>query len=843
MVRLDPSIDVHRAWTLLERTLPLDEVARRSFLDAEHVDDETRSFVVDLLDRCKGRGEVAAPAIEYRYRLLAPIGEGGLGEVFIARSTRPPKRIVALKLLRPGRSTPEVLRRFESEQQALARLEHRGIATIFEAGAADDGRPFFAMPLVRGEPITTHADRHRLGVRNRVALVRELADAVAHAHRRGVLHRDLKPANVLVEEREGGPQPVVIDFGIAKSLDEPLAEVSLVTEAGAVVGTPEYMSPEQADGLPESADVRSDVYALGVILHELLCGRVPIDRETLRRGGTRLVGATIRNTVLPPPSRVAAATTDSSAAPAFELRGCRSAAALAATLRGDLDAVCLKCLAPDQRDRYASADALVEDLDRHLAGEPVLARTATWGRSLRSMVRRHRTAVAVASSVILILAAGLIASGIFASRAARQSEETRLEADRAEALASFLGGIFSGLDPVQARGRDTALLEMLLDDAAAQLSSGTLARSVNVDPALLADLELVLGTAYSRLGLLDPAERHLVAAYEQLTSERVLATGRRSHEPVIELLKLRRDQMDHPACIALADELLQASGWSGDPDDPIDPEVLLALSSAGLSKPVYAQGHLKELEASKENPQLAAAWSELMVETATRQFGPNSLEAITATAQLGRLLDTCRQTERSRLVLEELLPRAVAALGPRHPITLSTAFNLLITLSQLDGTDPIEKEASELHWLAEFEAVYGRRHPVYANMLFNCSWTLALNGKLMEAIPMCREAFETYRDTRGAFHPLTTWFASDYLAMLREVKDAPTAEKLIQWRFEDAGSIDPADTGATEVESHLRQLWISFSQWTGHPPAVEGRWADRCRADPPAPLSMEGASP
>ena len=786
---------------------------RIAVLEAPTVDPATRSFVIEILDRTRSsdtaasHGSSPAPEIQARYRLLTRIGEGGFGEVFLGRSMRPPKRLAAVKVLRTGLDGPRILRRFESEQQALARLSHPSIAGIFESGTTDDGRPFFAMPYVRGDSIVRYADAQRLGVRERVELFRRVVDAVAHAHRRGVLHRDLKPANILVEEFDSGPQPIVIDFGIAKSLDEPLSDRTMATEAGSAIGTPEYMSPEQADGLPEAADVRSDLYALGVILYELLCGELPIDRETLRRGGTSRIGDTIRTTTVPPPSRRAELDRREAETSRSIRRREPSATALAAALRGNLDAVCLKCLAKDQRDRYAGADALLEDLDRHLAGEPVLARRHSWRDTLRSAVRRHRTAVAVVATAAFALAIGLAGTIAFAAQAVRESEAKRIEATRAKAFAAFLGGIFSGLDPEQAKGSDLTLLTLLLDDASEDLAKRESNPDLAIGDELAAELHLTLGIAYQRLQSPDPAEFHLERAVEGL--ERRQVPGRPASpelvEALAELTRLRMTQYRNEECVEMANRLLEALGWPDDPEVLADPTAIQMLASLGKINAGFDGDRLAIVDGSDAGFKLSRDLAAL----ARERFAEGDPDRIRVLQQHGRVLDNSGRKAEGIALLEEVLARSEAVHGRRHPATLQTVLYLTVAYT---SSDPRANALID-DWMPDFEATYRPGHPMIANLRLNYAAGLQKQNRHAEAREYLVDARQRFIEAFGEEHAMTIWVENTLLFTLEALKQSDEAQAILVDRMDRW-----ADRPLTDDERASLEWWPTwFEGWAGRP--------------------------
>lgn len=379
--------------------------------------------------------------LDGRYRLLGPIGEGGMGTVYRADQLQPVKRTVAVKLIKPGMDSKAVLARFEAERQALALMDHPHIAKVFDAGVAPDGRPFFVMELVEGVSLTEYCDARRMSVTDRLTLFGQVCGAVQHAHQKGVIHRDLKPSNVLVAERDNKPMPKVIDFGLAKAVGgTSLTEHALLTGYGTILGTPLYMAPEQATFQAADVDTRTDVYALGVILYELLTGTTPITRVTLRAAAMEEMLKLIREQDPPTPSsRLSTA----DGRPGVAANRQSEPAQLERLVRGELDWIVMKALAKDRERRYETAGGFATDVACFLNHEPVQAGPTTAAYRARKFVRRNRAAVTATGLIVLALVAGVVGTGWGMVRAAVQRDKAVEATERAERAT---GRTFQALD-------------------------------------------------------------------------------------------------------------------------------------------------------------------------------------------------------------------------------------------------------------------------------------------------------------------------------------------------------------------------------------------------------------
>ena len=373
----------------------------------------------------EGPGTIIGP-----YKLLEQIGEGGMGIVYMAEQSQPVRRKVALKIIKPGMDTRQVIARFEAERQALAMMDHPNIAKVLDAGATETGRPYFVMELVRGIPITDYCDQHRLPIHKRLDLFMQVCRAVQHAHQKGIIHRDIKPTNVLVTALDGVPMPRVIDFGIAKATGQSLTDKTLFTGFAQLIGTPLYMSPEQAELSAVDIDTRSDIYSLGVLLYELLTGTTPFDQGVFRTAALDEVRRIIREQEPPKPSTrlsaLGAASTTVSDNRQSDVR------MLSRSLRGELDWIVMKALEKDRRRRYDTASGLARDVERYLAGDAVEAGPPSGWYRLRKFVRRNRVVLTTTALVALALIAGTTVSvwQVIVARRARADAVTQRDRAR-----------------------------------------------------------------------------------------------------------------------------------------------------------------------------------------------------------------------------------------------------------------------------------------------------------------------------------------------------------------------------------------------------------------------------
>lgn len=657
------------------------------------------------------------------YRLSKMLGSGGMGEVWRAEQTEPIHRTVALKLIKAGMDTRAVVARFDSERQALALMEHPNIAKVFEAGATPEGRPYFVMEYVHGFPITDFCDRHRLTIKERLGLFMQVCEGVQHAHQKAIIHRDLKPSNVLVEEVGDKPVPKIIDFGLAKAMGQQLTEMTLFTEAGAMLGTPDYMSPEQADRNERNIDTRTDVYSLGVILYELLVGELPIGARELRAAG---IEAMLQKICEHEPVRPS--TKLKSLGPfAKDSAEKRKEApeSLERHLRGDLDWITIKALEKDRSRRYGSASDLAGDLQRYLHDQPVSAGPPSAGYRAHKFIRRHRFGVGVAAAAVVLLIG-------FATTMALQARRIAKERDRANRIADFMTQMFRVSDPSEALG-NTITARTILDTASNEIRAG-LAK----DPEVQSELMFTMARTYASLGLYPIAHNLSSAALEN--RRRLLGPADRKTLLSMTQLGWILDRQGHDAEAEklIRQTIADASRVLG-PDDPV---TLEAMDRLGVI--------LERLARFNEEEKLERQ----LVEISSRRFGAEDIHTLRAGVSLADALSFQSRYAEAEGLYRQALTIEERVLGPEHPQTIGTMHNLANRIQEQGRY--AEAEGLYRQTLAIEQHVLGSEHPDTADSMTALANTLYYEGNSAEAEKWYRAALEVEQHALGPDHPYTT---------------------------------------------------------------------------------------
>ena len=650
------------------------------------------------------------------FRIVKLLGEGGMGAVYLAEQSEPVRRQVAIKLVHASLRSPMAIARFTAERQAMARLSHQNVAQLYEAGTTEDGFPYFAMEYLPGESLIDYCDRHSLGLRERIAMFVRICQGVLHAHQKGLLHRDLKPGNLLISEAGGQAVPKVIDFGIAKALDDPLTEEPELTGVGGIIGTPSYMSPEALAANPD-LDIRTDVYSLGIVLYELLAGVGP------REIGGRALAMLIANGVRPELKRFSTRLTGVSAEKAREIAAQRGLAAgqLKERLRGDLDWIVMKAIAEERELRYDSVAELAADLDRYLKDEPIEARPPSFRYRAGKMIRRHRAAVAAAAIVLLALVLGIVGTSVGMLRAAREAEAARQ-------VSAFLTRIFEVSDPGEARGNSVTARE-LLDQGARRIRS-----ELKDQPLVQARLMRTMGGVYENLGLYkqaEPLERAALEVRRKTLGDDSPEVGR-SLDALGAVYNKQGHYREAEGLQRKAVAVLEKTVGPGSPD-LAEALMQLGLTCFLLDKRTEAETLYRRALAIRE-----------------AALGPNSPDVAANLAHLGYLLSNEQRYKEAEVYLARALKIRESTLGEDH-FLVAVSLDLLADAYSLEGRYA-EAEPLYLRSLKIKQKVLAPDHPNVAESYFALGRIYVAEDRNDKAEASLRSGIEIDEKTLGPNH-------------------------------------------------------------------------------------------
>ena len=724
-----------------------------------------------------------------RYHLLQKLGEGGMGEVWLAEQTEPVKRRVALKVIKQGMDTKQVVARFEAERQALAMMDHPSVAKVLDAGTTPEGRPYFVMEHVRGVPITAHCDRNKLDNRERMELFVQVCEGVQHAHQKAIIHRDLKPSNVLVSIQDGKAIPKIIDFGVAKATAQKLTEKTMFTQLGVLIGTPEYMSPEQAEMTGQDVDTRTDVYSLGVMLYELMVGALPFEPKALRAEGFDGIRRKIRDEDPPRPSMRLSTLGDRSTESASLRRV--DLPTLRRQLRGDLDWITMKALEKDRMRRYGSPQELAADIERHLNHEPVQASPPSAVYRARKFVRRHRLSVAAAGVVLAALLLGIGGTTIGLIRAVRAERQTRVEAETAQRVSGFLTGLFEGVDPAESRG-ETITLQEVLDRASEKIDS-----ELADEPIVQARLMHVMGKTYYHLSLWTQAEQLLEGAL----AIRRQALGDEHPDTLKSMFWLADTYCFNgrpDGCRGLYTELLETRRRVLGDDHP---DTLMA--KLGLAERNY-----------RDTPEAETILLELLP-TLRRVLGNDHGTTLATLRALGDHYTFTDRYDEAEVLLREWYDTQMRKDGPDDPSTLNSMFHLCRTLMTSGRYDEAESICEQN--LEGERRVRGMSHNMTIRSVRMLATLRTRQGRHDEAERLRREMLETHKRLLGNDHRHTLTSTRELAEYLRsrhryEETDALFREAIAAQRR--VLGVDHEETLKSQME-----LGISYLEQEHYPDA------------------------